>query len=857
MPEGRAAAAIGPYRVTGSLGAGGMGEVLLAYDPRLDRQVAIKRIRPGRASSPRGRSRFLREARMVARLAHPNIVQVFDLLSQDGAEHIVMEHVGGTSLRQELRSGAPHPRRIIRLARKIARGLSYAHRRGIVHRDLKSENVLVSPAGEVKIADFGIARRWWPDASGSDSRSLTGEGAVVGTVRAMSPEQVQGEEAGPPSDLFALGVLLYELSTGRSPFEGPTAAATVTRILEHRPPPPISLNPRIPLGLSALVEHLLEKEPPLRPRDGDEVVDRLEAIELPQGESTAGPILDPSSRLHPDGASASSGRRVGRWAWAAAQALFLAAALAWWVLRATAPIPPGRPAAIAVAVVEPVVEAPSEVEDLAFLVRSALLKQLSRVDGVYPKERREMDGIEGSSRQVGRAVAADEVVETTLHCQELACRLEVGIVDLSTGRLRWLDNAEIPRDEPLVAARAVQVLVASAYRDRPSSDASLADVRREDFATYLEIHHAFASGLPQKALKAARERLAGLRKRSPSFVDAYLLEAEISLQLHHETSDGAFLEEAVELGSLAQSLAPERSEVLFLRLRLDLAAGRLDQAEERLSRLRALAPGDPELLHHRVELLFARGDLQGAFALARRNAQRHPSWRNLYRYAALASRLGKLDLAREVLSGVLERIPEHHDAMELLARIEMIDGRLERAAALYEALVRRGAGPIELGNLGNLLLLLGRPAAAAKTFRRLLEVTPSDPRSLLNLADARALAGEAAEAQGLYRRVLEELEAHPPAVESQSLTVRSQALVHLGRTQEAVAAAHEALRRAPEDSHVAYEAALVFTLAGERNSALVTFDQAMKLGFDRVWFRYPWFEPLRSNADFEHRVWGG
>src|SRR6185436_4316255 len=227
---------IGPYRVIRPLGRGGMGEVFLAYDPRLDRQVAIKRIRPG-SDDPERRARFLREARVTAALSHPCIVQVFDFPSDEGADHIVMEYVPGTSLRDLLQQGPLPLYARLRIAAAVAEGLAYAHGRGVVHRDLKTENVLVTPDGEVKIADFGIARRHPAAAGDATDETLTQEGMVVGTRRVMSPEQACGEPPDSRSDLFSFGVLLYELFTGQSPFLADTPSGTVQRILTHRPKP--------------------------------------------------------------------------------------------------------------------------------------------------------------------------------------------------------------------------------------------------------------------------------------------------------------------------------------------------------------------------------------------------------------------------------------------------------------------------------------------------------------------------------------------------------------------------------------------------------------------------------------------
>ncbi len=266
---------IGPYQILERIGAGGMGEVFLAYDSRLDRRVAIKRIRPGPAVTPVSRERFRREARLAARLSHSSIVQVYDILEEEGSEYIVMEYVEGTTLRDQVRQGPMDVRAALELARELTAGLDTAHRQGIIHRDLKTENVLISSSGGAKILDFGIAKRL---LDSEEEGSLTAESAILGTCRAMSPEQARGAPLTPSTDLFALGVLLYETLTGTSPFEAESQVSTLSRVILYRQEPAHKLNPEIPGQLSKLIDRLLEKSAALRPGSAAEVRRELEEI---------------------------------------------------------------------------------------------------------------------------------------------------------------------------------------------------------------------------------------------------------------------------------------------------------------------------------------------------------------------------------------------------------------------------------------------------------------------------------------------------------------------------------------------------------------------------------------------------
>jgi serine/threonine protein kinase/tetratricopeptide (TPR) repeat protein len=265
---------IGPYRIVRALSRGGMGEVFLGRDDRLNRWVAIKRIRHD-SDTPALRQRLLQEARAVGSLSHPAIVLVYDLLKHEGDDCIVMEYVEGENLAQVLRRGPMGPALAVRLARTVASGLAAAHESGFIHRDLKAENVMITPGQDAKILDFGLAK---PIGITGDDSSLTAVGSVVGTCRSMSPEQARGAGVDERSDLFSLGVLIYEMLTGSSPFQGSNALATLTKVISERPPCLDTLRPGLPPRLVALVFWLLAKEPDDRPQSAAEVARELNAI---------------------------------------------------------------------------------------------------------------------------------------------------------------------------------------------------------------------------------------------------------------------------------------------------------------------------------------------------------------------------------------------------------------------------------------------------------------------------------------------------------------------------------------------------------------------------------------------------
>jgi eukaryotic-like serine/threonine-protein kinase len=294
---------LGPYEILAPLGAGGMGEVYRAKDPRLGREVAVKVLPASFSQDPDRLKRFEQEARAAGVLNHPGITAVHDFGMHEGAPYIVTELLEGETLRSRLGAGAVSARKAIEYAVQIAKGLAAAHEKGIVHRDLKPENLFLTKDGRVKILDFGLAKLK-PDGAESghtDMRTVSGgtePGVVLGTMGYMSPEQVRGKAADRRSDLFAFGTILYEMLSGQRAFRGDTAADTITAILTKEPPDLSQTNKEIHPGLDRIVRHCLEKNPEERFESARDVafdLESLSGVSAPTG-AVAAPSAAPRRR---------------------------------------------------------------------------------------------------------------------------------------------------------------------------------------------------------------------------------------------------------------------------------------------------------------------------------------------------------------------------------------------------------------------------------------------------------------------------------------------------------------------------------------------------------------------------------
>jgi serine/threonine-protein kinase len=296
MSEVPSTAAIidGRYRLLGRIGSGGMADVVCAEDLQLGRKVAIKLLHRRFAEDDEFVERFRREASAAAGLQHPNVVAVYDRGAWDGTYYIVMEYLDGRSLKRLIQDEAPlAPQRAIDLATQILKAARFAHRRGIIHRDLKPHNVIVdehSTSPHLKVTDFGIAK-----AGASD---MTQTGSIMGTAQYLSPEQAQGHAVSAASDLYAVGIILYEMLTGRVPFDGESAVTIALKQVGEAPVPPSALNPTVTPALEAVVLRALEKDPADRFPDADAFIAAL-ADAAAGVAPAAGPVSQPTEALRP------------------------------------------------------------------------------------------------------------------------------------------------------------------------------------------------------------------------------------------------------------------------------------------------------------------------------------------------------------------------------------------------------------------------------------------------------------------------------------------------------------------------------------------------------------------------------
>ncbi len=842
MPE-----QIGRYRVVRLLGSGGMGEVYEGYDDELQRPVAIKGVLHSQLS-PERRERLRREALSAAALSHPAITHVYEIVREADADWVVMEYVHGTSLADTLVAGVLAPGEIARIGTEIAEALGEAHRHGIVHRDIKTENVLLTPSGHVKILDFGLAK-WVGVRSVGDGR-ITTDGLVVGTSRAMSPEQALGRDVDARSDIFSLGSLLYELATGKPAFRGATPMETMHQVASAAHELLAAAAPDLPDPLAEVIERCLARDPAERFATAEVAAEELRrAGATVTGATAAGPGLHP-------GRVSRRGRGYLVVAGLAVAALTVAAvaALVFGLLSVRKPL--------TVAVLPVTVQGDGDAARLASAAVadaiSSRLAQLKNVAVVAGRDVRAVVGPDKRTSEIARALGVRELVEASLiqGTPGEPARIVVSRLD-HAGTVIWTERLDVGTDDLILLEDRMMTALANGYAGfSPRADARPREVTGEALAAFLEVQRRQDAG---QVSNDQREEIALLERAlaaSPRFLDGILKLANLHRFRFDMVRDPADRDACMALLERARQLAPTDPELARAQINADVSIGDFERAERRSRELATGNPGLPFAWDLQGLALMRLNRFDEAERAARRAIALQPFWRHLFDLADILRAKGDLAGARRVLEDILSRSPDNVTVLVRLSLVEITAGDYPAVERLSRRAVAIRGGATDYNNLAVALFYQRHFTAAADAFRQAARVAPRQPLYVAGVGDSLYWSGDADAAAKQYKQALalcDDLRAHGASDGTLSLT-RALCLAHLGRGAEAVLESQAALEKEPKDSYTVFIAALVAALNGDQQTCLAWTQKARELKAPPEWFSGPEFAALRRLPAFARLV---
>jgi len=852
-PQEKIPSRIGAYTVKGILGTGGMGQVLLAHDERLDRPVAIKRIKHGLKLTDKAQERFHREARASAQLSHPNIVQVYDIFDFVGGDHIIMEFVSGKTLSKLIKEGPIPENQILDLAIQLADGLVEAHNKGIVHRDFKVENVIVTSEGRAKILDFGLARRL--DAN---EQSLTGRGELMGTARTMSPEQARGEKVDARTDLFSFGILLYELATQVSPFRGRNGLVTMTNIQSSQQIPMTTHRPDISPLLANLVDWLLQKDREKRPVDAAQVLEVLQQIASSSSESKEVSFVGETGS-HSDLAMASFSQAPTSAGTDTAPSRFrrllfpvglplaiVVALLVFWMLQPKTPL--------RVAVLEPQLKGGEQLENAALLVagiQDAVLEGLFSLKNVTALPPDQVADRSRGLPALARSIAANELLEVTVASGGAGTLLTMRRINGLDGSLLWMSTLDVENVPSRLIAETIMARLHQGFpKFRVKKSWAGSQVRPEDYLAYLSLQVRLGSNLENT--ESEWQSYQRILDGSPMFLSAVLGAGNAAYRGFVDSSEEHWARRAADLSRRARDVAPDDPRPLLLHISLALRQGNFDQAKRMLDDLAELEPGSVECLEARARLRHKEGDLAGAVALMTRVIAKQPSWANLHFLSNLEIQHGLYSEARLHLEQLLQVAPGNYWGVTKLATLEMMHGDLERAEALFRRATETRQSYSALANLGTVLFLKGKYQAAEEAYLKARDIAPKRAGAWMNLAESYMAQGLGEKAKELYAQALVMYQAHKEKARVLETMSRAQCLAQLNRTEEAVRLTLSTLQANPGNYDVLLQAAIVYALVGDANASYAAAASALEKGLQPRWLAVPAFNVLRNEPRFKN-----
>jgi len=842
---------LGKYRVEEEIGAGGMGEVYRAHDTNLDRIVALKVLPQGLLDDEVARKRFRKEALTLSRINHPNIATIFDFDTQDGVDFLVMEFIHGTLLKAKMAGGALPEGEVLEIGIQLAEALCAAHGNGVVHRDLKPGNLMLTPEGRLKVLDFGIATLLQPPAGELDATrtKLTEAGALTGTPQYMSPEQLRGEPVDERSDIWSCGVVLYEMATGEFPFKGRTVLELSIAILQGEAA-------TMPSGLSAgmrdVIQRCLAKEPGKRYQHAGEVQAALAAIQSGQFVSAA---IRPA--------------RVSRRTWAlagGAVALLavLAAAAGWFLMRRhRAP----QPDAVKRLAVMPYMGDTSDPAARAFgngLIQTLTtrLTQLSenRALEVIPASEMRSKGV-SSLQQANQQFGANLGLEVTVETAGGMTRVTYNLVDPQTHRELSGGTITAASSDPFglqdkVAASVVNALQITLRPGEQQALTAHGTLQPAAYDFYLQGRGYLESSPAPRDVENAIAVFNEALQRDPNYALAFAGLGESYWRMYILTKKSEWVARAKTACEKSVVLTDAQSDGHVCLGLVFNGTGRYDDAVRQYQQAEELDPTDDRAYTGLANAYEELGKLKEAEETYKRAIAVRPNHATTYnQMGSFYFDQNRFADAEAMFLEVIALAPGASNGYGNLGSVYLSENLYAQAVPMLERSVAIQPTEITLSNLATAYFALRKFPEAAHTYEEAVKLNDHNYEVWGNLGDAYYWApGMREKAPNAYRRAISLAEERLSINSRDGATLGYLAQYHamLGERQKALDYSKQALAASPHDPDVILSVALAYNQIGDTDKTLSVLQTGLAAGLDKNQLRnLPNFDKLRADPRFQ------
>ncbi|MGB6945665.1 MAG: protein kinase [Bryobacteraceae bacterium] len=847
------------YRIESEIGEGGMGKVYKAHDSDLDRTVALKLVRPELARDASSLQRFKQELLLASRISHRNILRIHDLGDVGGVKFISMAYIQGMDLHELIaKMGKLQTERVINIAKQLAGALEAAHSEGVVHRDLKPRNVLITVDDHVYVSDFGLAK-----SLDAETTAMTRAGEVLGTPRYMSPEQAESKPADHRSDLYSLGVILYEMATGEVPFTGESSLQVMFQHVQQAPKDPRILNPETPEYLATIILKCLEKDPALRYQSATELLHDLE--------SGTPPTRIVRLRIAETGYS--------KWMFAGMGIVsMLAIGLAVRPVRervlGSSPIDIAKHAVASraaadgkfVAVMplrvlgnDPTLhyEAEGVVDSL-----SAKLFQMQNVHLASPAAVEKINASEPVTK-IARQLGAKLIIQGTM--QGGAGDKIDAVLSLSdaTGKQLWTKDFSGVRQDLLTIEDQIYNELVTALELKATDEELARNALRptENIAAYelyLKGRDILRGKRDVKRVQSAVDLYEEAIKKDPAFALAFAGLSDASLVMYNLNQEPAWSQKALSAAQHAQMLNDELPEVHFALGNVYRATGKTTEAIVELKRALELAPNSDEGYRRLGDAYLAAGKADDAIQSYQRAIDANPYyWLNHNKLGSVYFQLGKYQKALDTFGQVVKLAPDLELGYENLGVVNFQAGKWNDAIVAYGKALKIEPSENLYSNLGVAYLYLGHLADAVAMFQKAVALNPNDNEAIGDLGDAYRLSGDKAKAEAAYDKAI--------ALALKALRVNPQDASTLGDLAFYYAKSGdpkkgiEFIRRArnidAKDNELMRKEAVINAAAGQASDAVASLRVALENGYSvQVAKNDPELKVLSTNPELDKLV---